>query len=134
MTYTDKEKEAIIATQLKNVVPEGWEYSLSVHSEGYSGFVCTAIITIWAASVDLMTEINNKRGERPGEENLIRTYGEFHTYYEFNRVFGESLPIIEKIVSALEISGDLKQALYGQVNIGARDKPFIYKATYCNNI
>lgn len=134
MAYVNQEKKAVFAAALKKVVPAGWKYSLAVRN--YS----TIVMTISAAPVDLLAEVQAKYNE----ENLVsydthRKVGETHNVnpYWLETQFTTSLPTFQAIVDALNTGNHDRSDVmtdyfdvghYVSIHIGTWEKPFKYLA------
>jgi hypothetical protein len=126
MAYMNQEKKKKIAAELKKVVPADWKYSLRVQNHS------TIIMTISAAPVDLIAETNSmvEDGKR---EWMAKDNFSVNNYHPQN-YFNESLPIIEKIIDALNTDNfDNSDPMtdyfhvghYVDLQVGRWDKPFI---------
>jgi len=119
MAYMNQEKKAKIALKLKEVMPQGWKYSLSVRN--HSAIICT----ITQAPVDLIGEYN--RVQQP-----VSDYVQVNPYY-VHKQFDLSAPIIQSIVNVLNLdnhdnsdptSDYFDCGHYIGLNIGRYDRPF----------
>ena len=135
MAHVDQAKKQKIAAALKDVVPKGWKYSLSVRNHS------TICMTIRSAPIDLIAISNEvskakriQRGYEPGyaaEKSLdINVY---HTDFHYE---GELLETINKILGALNTDNFDKSDLmtdyhhcghYVSLFVGRWDKPFVVK-------
>jgi hypothetical protein len=114
MAYMFPERKAILAAELKKVMPKDWKYSLSVRH--HSGIVCT----IQSAPVDLVAE-------NGGRDDV-------NVYWYKEHIKGESLEVIEKIVAALNVGNHdnsdpmtdyFDVGWYVYLQFGKWDKPFV---------
>lgn len=132
MAYMNQEKKAKIAAKLKDVVPKGWKYSLSVRNRS------TIVMTITSAPVDLMAEAQRVTAERQARQGETpRPYfaathlgvNPFHPHFSFD----VSLPIFKDIIKALNdgnhdrsdiMSDYFDVGWYVEIGVGKWDKPF----------
>jgi hypothetical protein len=133
MAYMNQKEKALIAAELKKVVPAGWKYSLSVYHHS------TICMTISAAPVDLLAESNRvtkKLADRRNDLFQENTSG----YLDFNQFhpeasFDDSLPVFVQIFKALNLnnynnsdsqSDYFDVGHYVSISIGKYDKPFTF--------
>ena len=62
MAYMSPERKAVIAAELKRVIPKGWKYSLAVHNHS------TIVLNIVAAPVDLLGQLKAASAKRAANE------------------------------------------------------------------
>jgi len=130
MAYMNQEKKAKIAGELKRVVPAGWKYSLSVRHHS------TIVLTISAAPVDLIAEVNACNAERArqrGDEPYINRDSVSIHPSGVERSFSASRDTIAKIMACLNIDNHDRSDVqsdyfdvghYVDLQIGRWDKPF----------
>lgn len=84
MAYVSKEKKAAIAAELKQIMPQGWKFSLAVHNHSM------IVLTISAAPVDLVAAclyqdkgahiaLNHHYLDRAFDGDLLATFEAFKT-------------------------------------------------------
>ena len=129
MAYMDQEKKARIATELKEIFPKGWKYSLKV--ENYSKL----ILTIRSAPVNLLDLY--KAGEREHVDISNREWTPVSPWD--NKIFATA-PVIKeifaKIIKAMNLDNhDNSDPMtdysdvghYVDIRIGEWCKPFVMK-------
>jgi len=134
MAYMNQEKKAVIAAELKKVMPKGWKYSLAVHN--HSTIVCT----IRSAPVDLLAEMREVREEEArlqgNDACPIDGYADVNPY-RADCQFKESKEVIGSILSAMNTGNHNRSdsmtdyydvGFYVDLNIGAWNKPFVVYA------
>ena len=117
MAYMDQEKKAKIATALKEVMPKGWKYTLSVRHNS------TLVLTIVSAPTDLLAQMITPQ---------ISYYG--INVYCLDRQFKEELlEIFEKIKAAMNtnnynnsdtMTDYFDTGHYVRIQIGKYERPF----------
>lgn len=123
MAYVDKAKKAKIAEALKDVVPQGWKYSLAVRH--HSGIV----MTIYEAPFELV-KIHKRSDYFDPEtatniESLRRSYKSENEYVNdvFKRIF---LALNTDNHDNSDSSTDyFDVGHYVHLNIGTYDRPFV---------
>lgn len=128
MAYMSQEKKAKIAAMLKEVMPSGYKYSLSVrdHSE--------IVLTIASAPIDLV-----KLAKESGKYSSLDNYVQVNSHYMHEHFKGTEVhELFCKIQKAMygadyfddsDIMTDFHHcAYYVSVNIGKWNKPFVVKA------
>lgn len=123
VAYMSQEKKAVIAGELKKVMPKGWKYTLAVRHHS------TIVLTIKSAPVDLLAAI-----ARPSESTRVNsTYADVNHYHLDKEFSGDLLKTFEEIKAALNIGNwdrsDLQTDYfdvghYVDINIGRWNKPF----------
>lgn len=113
MAYMNQEKKAVIAANLKKVMPKDWKYSLSVDNHS------SIVLTIKSAPVDLNTY----------------KHGQVNHYYLDDQFSGDTLDVMNKIKDALysanyhnrsDIQSDYHDvAYYVNIHLGKWNKPFV---------
>lgn len=125
MAYMNAEKKAVIAANLKKIMPKGWKYSLAVRDHS------TIVLNIAEAPVDLIQAFVDS-----GYQGA-RAYGyvQVNVYYVEENLKGSGVE---------EIFGQIKAAMYGadyydrsdsqsdyfdtayyvDINVGKWNKPF----------
>lgn len=136
MAYMDQTRKARIAAELKNVMPQGWKYSLGVQNHS------TIVLTIQSAPVDLIAAIKARSAQvamQRGNEDYARDIvdaqlNEFHLDMQFE---GELLATFERIKDALNVGNHDRSDImtdyfdvgwYVQINVGKWNKPFVHTA------
>ena len=129
MAYMDQERKAVIAANLKKVMPAGWKYSLRVRHHS------TLILTISEAPVDLIAEyVAKAKARKPdtyytGEEKHITV----NPYWIRDQFEGERLEQIQAIKAAMmegnhdrsDIQTDyFDVGWYIDISFGRWDRPF----------
>lgn len=134
MAYVDQAKKAIIAAELKKVIPAGWKHSLSVSNHS------TIVLTISAAPVDLLAEVR-----RVGSREAARIGRDYHADFQnvqlntywLEHALDESLAVFTAIKAALNTGNHNRSdpytdyydvGHYVEINIGRWNKQFIYLA------
>jgi len=125
MAYMNQDKKAVIAAQLKKVVPAGWKYSLRVHNHS------TLVLTVQSAPVDLCNTVPAVDRRYPIDNaNGYRQLNTYHLDYEMS---GELLATFEAIKDAMNLGNHdnsdpqvdyFDVGHYVSIHIGAWDKPF----------
>lgn len=119
MAYMDQEKKAKIAAALKQVVPAGWKYSLSVNNHS------TIVMTIKSAPYDLIANLYPDTDRR--EVNVNVYWAEKHL------ANGQDKQAILKIIECLNLDNFDKSDImtdyfhvghYVDLRIGTWSKPF----------
>lgn len=125
MAFVDKAKKQKIAAALKEVVPNGWKYSLAVRD--HSGIV----MSIYEAPFELMKL--HKGGEffNPETASNVTITHVGRDSYSKNEQVDE---VLKKILSALDLENhDNSDSMtdyfdighYVYLNIGTHDRPFV---------
>jgi len=136
MAYMDQKQKAVIAAELKRVMPQGWKYSLSV--ENHTAIVCT----IAAAPVDLIeiaNTLNRETAARLGDEPYkINGYFDVNLFsldrYDATAA-GETFRAIDKALRSANWydRSDSQQdyfdtAYHTRLRVGRWNKPFSHNA------
>lgn len=126
MAYIDQERKAIIASELKKVIPAGWKWSLAIRSH------MTLIMTISEAPFDLLAAITPR--DRSSDKPI--TEAKVNHHYVREQFQDECVAdVFEKIVAALNTGNhDRSDSMtdyfdvgwYLDIRIGRWDKPFKY--------
>ena len=120
MAYINQADKALIAIELKKIVPKGWKYSLSIRHHS------TIQIKIASAPVNLL--------EGTGRES--QDYANINTYHLANAVAPQFLETFQAIKDALNLNNfdhsDIQSDYfhvghYIDITIGTYDKPFVVK-------
>lgn len=123
MAYMSQEKKAVIAAELKKVMPKGWKYSLGVRHHS------TVVLKITSAPVDLLAGL---QGEHAADIRA-RRYHQVNAYHLGTQFSGEVLKAFEAIRAALNTGNWDRSDLmsdycdvghYVDIQIGRWDKPF----------
>ena len=137
MAWMNQEKKAVIAAEIKKVVPKGWKYTLSVRNHS------TLCMTISAAPVDLVAEAKRVIAERQaGMPDYQRHDNSGITYFDVNPYHphftaDESLPVFQAILKAMNtgnhdrsdiMSDYFDVGFYVDISVGRWDKPFTFTA------
>ena len=119
--YMNQERKAIIAAELKKVIPKGWKWSLGVRHHS------TIVLTIAAAPIDLLAGQKHAiTGTRGGHLQL-------NVYHPESHFQGDLLVIFREIIAAMNTgnwdksdsqSDYFNVGWYVDVDIGKWDKPF----------
>lgn len=132
VAFMNQEKKAIIAAELKRVMPKGWKYSLSV--ENHSAIVCT----VSQAPVDLIeiaNELNRETAARQGNEPYqVRGYFDVNLFslerYDATPA-GETFRAIDKALRSANwydrsdtMTDYFDTAYHTRLRVGRWDKPF----------
>ena len=131
MAFMNQDKKAVIAAQLKAVMPAGWKYSLRVSNHS------TLILLIASAPVDLLNarpDDAEERAEREGYRiNTSDNYREVNHYHLDASFSDDLLPTFEAICAAMNLGNhenyDVRRDYfdvghYISIYIGSWDKPF----------
>lgn len=133
MAFMNQEHKAVIAANLKGVMPKGWKYSLGVR------YNSTIVLTIASAPVDLMAEakrVIEARQARLEPHMRSRVTDATHldvNHYHLKNQFDESLTVFERIVAVLNGGNYDRSVLqadyfdvgwYVSISVGRWDKPF----------
>lgn len=129
MAYMSQEKKALIAADLKKVMPQGWKYSLGVDHHS------TIVLTISEAPVDLIAEWNRVTKERRDERfyQPAKDYIQVNPYHFENAFEGERLEQMKRIKEALNQGNHDRSDVqtdyfdvgwYVSINFGRWNKPF----------
>ena len=132
MAFINQEKKAIIAAELKKVMPKDWKYTLAVDNHS------TLVLTIKSAPFDLVGEFNRVSNQIKNANGFTKaydqTYCQVNTYWLQYHFEGELLAIMEKIKRAMNAGNWDKSDLmsdyhdvghYIEINIGRWNKPFV---------
>lgn len=123
MAYMDQERKALLAAELKKVVPAGWKYTLAVRNHS------TIVMTITEAPVDLCTERVRSDYSMDGCHFSVNPY-----WVETQFKPGAARDAIVAILSALNtgnhdrsdtLSDHFDVGWYVDLNVGRWDKPFV---------
>ena len=128
MAFMNQDKKAVIAAQLKAVMPAGWKYSLRVSDHS------TLRLLIASAPVDLLNarpdDAEIRTDYRINTSGNYRGVNHYHLEYEFS---GDLLPTFEAICAAMNLgnhdNSDVQRDYfdvghYISIGIGAWNKPF----------
>lgn len=128
MAFMNQDKKAVIAAQLKAVMPAGWKYSLRVSDHS------TLRLLIASAPVDLLNarpdDAEIRAGYRINTSGNYRGINHYHLEYEFS---DDLLPTFEAICAAMNLgnhdNSDVQRDYfdvghYISIDIGTWDKPF----------
>ena len=128
MAFMNQDKKAVIAAQLKAVMPAGWKYSLRVSDHS------TLRLLIASAPVDLLNarpdDAEIRAGYRINTSGNYRGINLCHLDAEFS---GDLLDTFEAICAAMNLgnhdNSDAQRDYfdvghYINISIGAWDKPF----------
>ena len=131
MAFMNQDKKAVIAAQLKAVMPAGWKYSLRVSDHS------TLRLLIASAPVDLLNarpDDAEERAERAGYRiNTTDNYREVNQYHLDASFSDDLLPTFEAICAAMNLGNhDNSDPMtdyfdvghYISISIGAWNKPF----------
>jgi len=132
MAYINQAQKAIIAAELKKVVPAGWKYTLSIHNH------TSLIFTLFSAPVDLLEMCNRlqkAKWEARGQEySSQKTEFSVNNNFMQDQVEGPALEIFQAIFSAMNCGNhDNSDTMtdyydvgwYVNVNVGRWDHPFV---------
>lgn len=128
MAYMNQEKKAVIAAEVKKVIPSSWKWSLAVHHHS------TLILTISAAPVDLIREHLPSEYINPDKDHYLQL-NEFHLEHAYK---GELLAIFTRIKDAMNTGNWDKSDImtdyfnvghYVNIHVGKWNKPFQVLAT-----
>ena len=122
MAYASKEKKEKIVTQLKQIMPKDWKWSLATKNNS------TFVLTIRQAPVNLL--------EGSEGHYQLNSYGHYqlNSHYLDKDFNGKELDILEKAKKALNTdnfnNSDLRSDYfhvghYIEIQFGNCDKPFI---------
>ncbi len=122
MAYMNQEKKALIAAQLKKVIPSNWKWSLAVHHHS------KLILTISAAPIDFFKHMKpNKYGE------IAKGYEQLNKYHLEGTFDGALLNTFQAIKDAMNTGNwDRSDVMtdyfdvghYVSIHIGRWGKPF----------
>lgn len=132
MAYMSQEKKALIAAELKKVMPKTWKYTVGVNHHS------TIVLTIACAPVDLVAEWNrvcqeNHHGPEHIPFNPATSHIQVNEFY-LERQFDKSLPLFKKIKECLNTGNHDRSDMmtdyfdvgwYVSINIGRWNKPFV---------
>jgi hypothetical protein len=130
MAFVNQERKAILAAEVKKVMPKDWKYSLSVRHHS------TIVLTISAAPVDLMAEYNRHVSEswkRRGDTYQPSSYAQVNEYHLDGCFSGDLLKTFTAIRDALNVGNHDRSDIqsdyfdvgwYVDICIGKWDKPF----------
>lgn len=131
MAYMNQARKSIIAAALKNIIPAGWKYSLSVDNH------CSIVLTIAAAPVDLLGMSLKLANENQTDLISPRDYFSVNPYYLDRQFSGKTLALFNRINAAMNEGNhdnpDIRTdyfdvGWYTDINVGRWDKPFICTA------
>jgi hypothetical protein len=123
MAYVSAETKAKILAGLKEVMPEGWKYSLSIRD------LVEARLLISKAPIDLAAMCNANRTEP-------RDYAELHPGRIESIFTGDVLETMKKIRAALNVDnhdntdsmrGYVDVGYYVRIELGRDGSPFVVK-------
>lgn len=132
MAFMNQEKKAVIAAEVKKVMPKGWKYSLSVHHHS------SITLTIQSAPIDLIAAYNahmmspTRQGQ--GRTELAVDDIDVNCCHLGMQFSGELLKTFEAINAALntgnfdksDIQSDyFHVGFYAYIKIGRWNKPFV---------
>jgi len=118
-----QERKAVLAAEIKKVIPQDWKYTLSVHHHS------TLVLTITAAPIDLIGEnlvCKERRESRPEYVNL----NEYYLDREYPAPLAETF---KKIKAAMMVGNHDRSepqtdyfdvGWYIDIKIGAFERPF----------
>jgi hypothetical protein len=122
MAYMNQEKKALIAAELKKVMPEGWKYSLRVNHHS------SIVLTVSSAPVDLIGLHSNK-------DQWTNGYIQLNEYYLEHQYSGDVLEILKAARTALNTGNWDKSDIqtdyfnvghYVNMHVGSFERPFIF--------
>lgn len=133
MAYMNQEKKALIAAELKKVVPKGWKYSLAVRNHN------TICFTLWSAPHDILGHVQRVREKFSHEPKTYQrlpelTYTRINEKYLENQFEGLLLRVFTQIADALNLNNHDNSDIqtdyfdvghYVDLSIGRWDKPFV---------
>lgn len=133
MAYMNQEKKALIAAELKKVVPKDWKYSLAVRNHG------TICFTLRSAPQDILGHVQRVREKFSHEPKTYQrlpelTYTRINEKYLENQFEGLLLRVFTKITDALNLNNHDNSDIqtdyfdvghYVDLSIGQWDNPFI---------
>ena len=127
MAYMNQEKKAVIAAELKKIMPKGWKYSLAVKNHS------TLSLTIREAPVDLIRGLNKTPSFDPATQSRTQI-----TLHNVDNRFAD--PEIDTLFTEINrvmnlgnwdrseyISDYIDVGFYTELNIGTYEKPFIFR-------
>lgn len=134
MAYMDQQHKAVIAAELKKVMPQGWKYSLSV--EHHSTIVCT----IAQAPVDLIeiaNELNRETAARMGDTPYqVQDYFDvnlFHLDRYDATAAGKTFRAIDRALRSAgwydrsdSMTEYFDTAYHTRLRVGRWNKPFVH--------
>ena len=133
MAYMNQERKAMIAAELKKVIPREWKWSLAVHHHS------TIILTISEAPVDLLGEYNRHCAASWDRHNMAgytpSDYAQLNEYHLDNQFSGDLLKTFEAIKTAMNVGNHNRSDImtdyfdvgwYVSICLGHWDKPFRY--------
>lgn len=140
MAWMNQERKALIAAELKKVVPAGWKYTLAVRNGS------TIVMTVTQAPVDIIGEMLRVSSEKDFSASSKKdptqrpTNMDVNPYYLDRQFDGELLGTMSKIMDALNLrnvsgkgnwdNSDLMTdyfdvGWYVDLNIGSWNRPFL---------
>lgn len=133
MAYMDQKQKAVIAAELKRVMPKGWKYSLSV--ENHSTVVCT-VTQSPVNLIDIANDLNRETAARLGDEPYqVRGYFDvnlFHLERYDATAAGEAFRAIDKAMRSAgwydrsdSQTDYFDTAYHTRLRVGRWNKPFI---------
>lgn len=134
MAYMNQEKKAVIAANLKKVVPSDWKYSLRVRDHS------TIIMTVQSADVDFPQlyvdsfPTGKDQYGHPVEKPASLSINEYH----YKGRYGDQEALLGKIIDALNSADNYDNSdsmtdyfdvgYYISLQFGDWKKPFVYNA------
>lgn len=128
MAYVNQEKKAVIAAQLKKVMPKDWKYSLAVRNHS------TIVLNITKAPINLIAEyVSRSCSENVASHSIEKMNVDVNPYHWEKHFEGDLLETFTNIFDALNIDNFDKSDIttdyfhvghYVSVNIGKWNKPF----------
>ena len=134
MAFMSQERKAVIAAELKKVMPRDWKYSLAVRHHS------TIVLTIAEAPIDLLTIFNEREkanyerrfpnDRQPYQPSSYAQLNEYHLDYEFS---GDLLETFKRIKDAMNVGNHdnsdpmtdyFDVGWYVSIHIGGWNKPF----------
>lgn len=135
MAYVDQTKKQAIAAALKLVVPAGWKYSLAVRNH------LSICLTISAAPVDLIAEVNRVSSERAAhrgdQRHPVTGSAQLNDHHPESFADGALLETFRKIIAALNTGNHDNSDImtdyfdvghYVDLQVGRWDRPFVCTA------
>jgi hypothetical protein len=122
MAWMNQEKKAVIAAELKKVMPKDWKYSLKVHHHS------SLTLTISAAPVDLIAQ-HKKSDYFTGKETHVEL-NEYHLQHSYDEPLLSTFLAIRKALNTGNYDrSDIQTdyfcvGFYAYIHIGKWDKPF----------
>lgn len=128
MAYVNQEKKALIASELKKVVPPGWKYSLAVENRS------TIVMTIYSAPINIIKAFKPTPYFDPSTATHL-SVNPFHFRSQMSHIANPALAeTIAQILGALN-TGNYDRSdpqtdyfdvgHYVELRVGRWDKPFV---------